>query len=151
TVYRNYQRITLQESPGKVPAGRLPRSKDAILLDDLVDSCKPGDEIELTGVYTHSYDGSLNTKHGFPVFATVILANNVVRKDDKVAVGTLTDEDTRAILKLSRDERIGDRIFASIAPSVYGHEDIKRGIALALFGGEPKNPGTLKAKSFHCC
>ncbi|CAH8449461.1 unnamed protein product [Schistosoma bovis] len=141
TVYRNYQRITLQESPGKVPAGRLPRSKDAILLDDLVDSCKPGDEIELTGVYTHSYDGSLNTKHGFPVFATVILANNVVRKDDKVAVGTLTDEDTRAILKLSRDERIGDRIFASIAPSVYGHEDIKRGIALALFGGEPKNPG----------
>ncbi|RTG87469.1 DNA replication licensing factor MCM2 [Schistosoma bovis] len=142
TVYRNYQRITLQESPGKVPAGRLPRSKDAILLDDLVDSCKPGDEIELTGVYTHSYDGSLNTKHGFPVFATVILANNVVRKDDKVAVGTLTDEDTRAILKLSRDERIGDRIFASIAPSVYGHEDIKRGIALALFGGEPKNPDT---------
>ncbi|VDP20186.1 unnamed protein product [Schistosoma margrebowiei] len=141
TVYRNYQRITIQESPGKVPAGRLPRSKDAILLDDLVDSCKPGDEIELTGVYTHSYDGSLNTKHGFPVFATVILANNVVRKDDKVAVGTLTDEDTRAILKLSRDERIGDRIFASIAPSVYGHEDIKRGIALALFGGEPKNPG----------
>ncbi|CAH8452936.1 unnamed protein product [Schistosoma rodhaini] len=141
TVYRNYQRITLQESPGKVPAGRLPRSKDAILLDDLVDSCKPGDEIELTGVYTHSYDGSLNTKHGFPVFATVILANNVVRKDDKVAMGTLTDEDTRAILKLSRDERIGDRIFSSIAPSVYGHEDIKRGIALALFGGEPKNPG----------
>lgn len=45
TVYKNYQRITIQESPGKVPAGRLPRSKDAILLEDLVDTCKPGDEI----------------------------------------------------------------------------------------------------------
>ena len=33
------------------------------------------------------------------------------------------------------------QIFASIAPSIYGHEDIKRGIALAMFGGEPKNPG----------
>lgn len=45
TVYQNYQRISIQESPGKVAAGRLPRSKDAILLADLVDSCKPGDEI----------------------------------------------------------------------------------------------------------
>jgi len=45
TLYKNYQRITIQESPGKVPAGRLPRSKDAVLLDDLVDTCKPGDEI----------------------------------------------------------------------------------------------------------
>ena len=45
TVYRNYQRITIQESPGRVAAGRLPRSKDAILLADLVDTCKPGDEV----------------------------------------------------------------------------------------------------------
>lgn len=44
-MYKNYQRITLQESPGKVPPGRLPRSKEVILLDDLVDTVKPGDEI----------------------------------------------------------------------------------------------------------
>ena len=37
--------MTIQESPGTVPAGRLPRSKDTILLDDLVDTCKPGDEV----------------------------------------------------------------------------------------------------------
>ena len=30
---------------------------------------------------------------------------------------------------------------ASIAPSIYGHDDIKRGLALALFGGVPKDPG----------
>ena len=46
TLYKNYQRITLQESPGKVTAGRLPRSKDALLFGDLCDqvsfsaSCK---------------------------------------------------------------------------------------------------------------
>ncbi|XP_008319492.1 DNA replication licensing factor MCM2 [Cynoglossus semilaevis] len=141
TVYQNYQRITIQESPGKVAAGRLPRSKDAILLADLVDSCKPGDEIELTGVYHNNYDGSLNMANGFPVFATVILANHISRRDEGVAVDELTDEDVKAIVALSKDERVGERIFASMAPSIYGHEDIKRALALALFGGEPKNPG----------
>ncbi|KAK5600016.1 MCM DNA helicase complex subunit [Crenichthys baileyi] len=141
TVYQNYQRIAIQESPGKVAAGRLPRSKDAILLADLVDCCKPGDEIELTGIYHNNYDGSLNTANGFPVFATVILANHITRRDQGVAVAELTDEDVKAIVALSKDERIGERIFASIAPSIYGHEDIKRALALSLFGGEPKNPG----------
>ncbi|XP_054711907.1 DNA replication licensing factor mcm2-like [Uloborus diversus] len=140
TLYKNYQRITIQESPGKIDAGRLPRSKDAILLGDLCDMCKPGDEVEVTGVYSNSYDGSLNTSNGFPVFATVIMANHVAKKDKIISQG-LTDDDIKAIITLAKDDRIGDRIIASIAPSIYGHHDIKRAIALALFGGEPKNPG----------
>lgn len=141
TIYKNYQRITIQESPGKVPAGRLPRSKDAILLDDLVDTCKPGDELELTGIYHNNYDGSLNMANGFPVFATIIQANHISKRDDKMAVAALTDEDVKALGLLAKDPRIGERIFASIAPSIYGHDDIKRALALAMFGGEPKNPG----------
>ena len=54
---------------------------------------------------------------------------------------TLTDEDVRAITSLSKDPRIAERIVASIAPSIYGHEDIKRALALAMFGGVSKNPG----------
>ncbi len=60
TLYQNYQRIKIQESPGKVAAGRLPRSKDTILLADLVDSCRPGDEVVrahlllLSGGYMYS-------------------------------------------------------------------------------------------------
>ena len=121
TVYQNYQRITRQESPGKVVAGRLPRSKDAILLGDLCDSCKPGDEIELTGVYTNNYDGSLNTTQGFPVFATVLLANHIAKKDAGQTARSMTDEDVKAIVSLSRDERLAERIVASVGPSIYGH------------------------------
>ncbi|XP_050717244.1 DNA replication licensing factor mcm2-like [Eriocheir sinensis] len=141
TIYQNYQRITLQESPGKVTAGRLPRSKDIILLGDLCDTCKPGDEIEVTGVYTNNYDGSLNTNQGFPVFATIIMANHIAKKDNTNAVKALTDEDIKAIVSLSKDQRIAERIVSSVAPSIYGHEDIKRALALSLFGGETKNPG----------
>jgi len=141
TLYRNYQKITLQESPGRIPAGRIPRSKDVILLADLCDQCKPGDELEVTGIYTNNYDGSLNTDQGFPVFATVIIANHVVVKDSKQVVQSLTDEDIATIQKLSKDPRIVERVVASMAPSIYGHDYIKRALALALFGGESKNPG----------
>lgn len=141
TLYRNYQKITMQESPGRIAAGRIPRSKDVILLSDLCDLCKPGDEIEVTGIYTNNYDGSLNTEQGFPVFATVIIANHILVKDSKQVVQSLTDDDVSTIHKLSKDPRIAERIITSMAPSIYGHDFIKRALALALFGGESKNPG----------
>ena len=65
---------------------------------------------EMTGVYHNNYDGSLNTANGFPVFATVIQANHVTKKDDKLAVSSLTDEDIKAIVQLSKDERIGEKV-----------------------------------------
>ena len=121
-------------------AGRLPRSKDVILTGDLCDICKPGDEIELTGVYSNSYDSSLNVSNGFPIFATVIMANHIAKLDEKGQTDRMTDDDIKAITQLSKEERIGERIIASIAPSVYGHDDIKRALALSLFGGVAKNP-----------
>ncbi|PWA86996.1 DNA replication licensing factor Mcm2 [Artemisia annua] len=139
TIYRNYQKLTLQESPGIVPAGRLPRYKEVILLNDLIDCARPGEEIEVTGIYTNNFDLSLNTKNGFPVFATVIEANYVTKKQDLFSAYKLTQEDKEDIEKLSKDPRIGERIIKSIAPSIYGHEDIKTAIALAMFGGQEKN------------
>ena len=72
---------------------------------DLVDSCRPGDEIELTGVYSHSYDGSLNTKNGFPVFSTVILANHVSNAQNRAVSAELTDDDIKTIKALSKGNR----------------------------------------------
>ncbi|KXN85371.1 DNA replication licensing factor mcm2, partial [Leucoagaricus sp. SymC.cos] len=139
TVYRNYQKMTLQESPGSVPAGRLPRHREVILLWDLIDSAKPGEEIEVTGVYRNNFDAALNAKNGFPVFSTIIEANHINKKEDLFAAFKLTEEDEREIRNLARDERIRKRIIKSIAPSIYGHEDIKTAIALSLFGGVPKD------------
>jgi DNA replication licensing factor MCM2 len=140
TVYRNYQRLTLQEEPGTVPAGRLPRHKEVILLWDLIDIARPGDVVEVTGIYRNNFDRSLNSKNGFPVFTTVIEANHVSKKEDQFALNQLTEDDVKQIRELSRDERIVERIIKSIAPSVFGHEEIKTALALSMFGGVPKNP-----------
>ncbi|CAK7268744.1 MCM DNA helicase complex subunit [Sporothrix epigloea] len=138
TVYRNYQKLTLQESPGTVPAGRLPRHREVILLWDLIDKAKPGEEIEVTGTYLNNYDAQLNNRNGFPVFATILEANNVVKAHDQLAGFRMTEEDEQAIRKLSRDPQIVDKIVQSMAPSIYGHNDIKTAIALSLFGGVAK-------------
>ena len=147
TVYRNYQRITLQESPGSVPAGRLPRHREVILLADLVDISKPGEEVEVTGIYKNNYDGNLNAKNGFPVFATILEANSVRRREGNMANGDeegldvfgWSEEEEREFRKLSRDRGIIDKIISSMAPSIYGHRDIKTAVACSLFGGVPKN------------
>ncbi|TBU53779.1 MCM-domain-containing protein [Dichomitus squalens] len=139
TVYRNYQKMTLQESPGSVPPGRLPRHREVVLLWDLIDRAKPGEEIELTGVYRNNFDASLNSKNGFPVFSTIIEANNINKKEDQFAAFRLTEEDEKEIRALARDDRIRKRIVKSIAPSIYGHEDIKTAIALSLFSGVAKD------------
>ena len=134
TVYRNYQKISLQESPGKVPAGRVPRHKTVILTNDLIDSAKPGDEIEVTGTYVNNFDANLNVQQGFPVFSTLLEANFVLKKDNKDVGVMLTDEDRKEIHALSRDPRIAERIFKSIAPSIYGQDIVKTAVAISLFG-----------------
>ncbi len=112
-----------------------------ILLNDLIDSARPGDEIEVTGIYRHNVDPSINIMHGFPVFSTVLEANYIRKMEEAHAEMELTDDDVTEIRVLSKDPRIAERIFASVAPSIYGHSDIKRALALALFGGQAKEVG----------
>jgi DNA replicative helicase MCM subunit Mcm2 (Cdc46/Mcm family) len=45
SVYQNYQRMTMQEAPGSVSPGRLPWHREVILLWDLIDGAKPGEEV----------------------------------------------------------------------------------------------------------
>jgi len=137
--YRNFQRVNLQETPGSVPPGRVPRTKEIFLTNDLIDVARPGEEVEVTGIYEHSYDSSLTLKSGFPVFSTFITANHVQKKEDASSSSNLTESDVAKILELSRDPKIGDRIVQSMAPSIFGHDNCKMALAMSLFGGVPKN------------
>ncbi|KAI4527083.1 nucleic acid-binding protein, partial [Schizophyllum commune Loenen D] len=87
--------MTLQESPGSVLARRLPRHRDVNLLWDLIDSTKPGDEVEITGIYRNNLDASLNSNDGFPVFTTVIEVKHVHKNKDLFSAFRLTGEDRR--------------------------------------------------------
>eukprot|EP01059_Diplonema_ambulator_P000932 TRINITY_DN10722_c0_g1_i1.p1 TRINITY_DN10722_c0_g1~~TRINITY_DN10722_c0_g1_i1.p1 ORF type:complete len:898 (+),score=230.69 TRINITY_DN10722_c0_g1_i1:1815-4508(+) len=137
THYRNYQTVILQETPGTVPPGRLPRWIEVILVDDLVDIARPGDEIQVTGIYRNHFDPLLNHKQGFPVFTTVLEANAVRRRVDDLQE-SMTEDEKKEIKRLSQHPNIVDKIIASICPSIHGNEMVKAGIACSLFGGVRK-------------
>jgi DNA replication licensing factor MCM2 len=90
------------------------------VINDLVDNARPGDEVEITGIYINRFDYFANVKHGFPVFSTIIEANYIRRFGDEEII-ELTDEDKQAIRDLVKQSNVAKRIVNSIAPSIYGH------------------------------
>ncbi len=140
-VYRDHQTISIQEMPERAPAGQLPRGVDVILDDDLVDKCKPGDRIQLVGIYRSL--GNRNQNHSNSLFKTVILVNNIVLLSSKsgggIAQVRITDTDIRNINKVAKKKNVFELLSQSLAPSIYGHDHIKKAILLMLLSWQEKN------------
>lgn len=138
STFRDHQTISIQEMPERAPAGQLPRGVEVVLADDLVDGCKPGDRIQLVGVYKSAGGGQ-----GQRGFHTSLIANNVILLSSKagggIAQSTLTDTDIRNINKLSKRRNVFNLLSQSLAPSIYGSDYVKSAILLLLLGGEEKN------------
>ena len=127
--------------PERAPAGQLPRSVDVIMEDDLVDRVKPGDRIQLVGLYRSL--GGRNASSSSSTFRTLLIGNNVILLSSKgsggIAQSTITDGDIRNINKMAKHKKIFELLATSLAPSIYGHEYIKKAILLLLLGGVEKN------------
>ncbi|KAJ1191523.1 hypothetical protein NDU88_000839 [Pleurodeles waltl] len=137
STYKDHQTLTIQEMPEKAPAGQLPRSVDIIADDDLVDSCKPGDRVQIVGIYR-----CLPSKQGgftSGTFRTIMLANNVKQMSKEMAP-TFSADDVAKIKKFCRahSKDIFEHLSKSLAPSIHGHEYIKKAILCMLLGGNEK-------------
>ncbi|XP_058810827.1 DNA replication licensing factor Mcm3 [Phymastichus coffea] len=138
SVYKDHQTLTIQEMPEKAPAGQLPRSVDIICDDDLVDQCKPGDRIQVIG----SYRCLPGKRDGYTTgaFKTILIANSInqLTKDSEI---NISHEDVNACKKLARRNplnNIFEMLSRSLAPSIHGHEYVKKAILCLLLGGNEK-------------
>ena len=131
--YIDWQKIVVQERPEDVPGGQMPRSIEVHLVDDLVDTARPGDRVAIVGV-PRLEQGSPTS----PLYEMYIEANSVRISEKILEEVTITREDEEKIRDLASDPWVREKIIASIAPSIYGHWDLKEAIALLLFGGVPK-------------
>ena len=114
--------------------GRIPRCKEVVLFGDNIDVARPGGYIEVTGIYINRYEFSLNIRQGFPLFNTLIEANCVTKMLDNENM-ELDPTLEEKILKFSKSDNLDELVYGSIAPSIYGHDNIKRALTMAMFGG----------------
>ena len=135
--YRDSQTISIQEMPENSPPGLLPRSIDVILEDDLVDSCKPGDRVSIVGIYKAAPSKGSGSMSG--VFRTLLVASSVSSLGKETQQLRLTARDTRNIKRISQREDCFDLLAQSLAPSIFGHDFIKKAMVLLLLGGIEKN------------
>ncbi|MGH0140725.1 UNVERIFIED_CONTAM: hypothetical protein FKN15_075758 [Acipenser sinensis] len=150
TVTVDWQSIKVQElmSDDQREAGRIPRTIECELAQDLVDSSVPGDMVTITGIVkvSSSEEGSGRNKNDKCMFLLYIEANSISNsKGQKVKHSEESDsqgasmefslKDLYAIQEIQAEENLLKLIVNSLCPAIYGHTLVKAGLALALFGG----------------
>ncbi|GMF20276.1 unnamed protein product [Phytophthora lilii] len=135
--YKDYQMISMQETPETAPLGQLPRSCEVIVENDIVDKCKPGDRVRVVGIYRPL--GGNSTAASTAVFRTVLIANNVQLLGKEVNGIVMSSDDLVNVREFAKRDDAFDMLARSIAPSIYGHAEIKQALLLQLLGGVEKN------------
>ena len=144
SVTRDWQQLKLQEIEDDVSEpGRVPRTISVELSEDLVDSCIPGDVVVISGIVKklRSDDrkrrGRTNNRAG--LYVLYIDANDVSNtrytSSNKESV-SFTNLDLEMVRKVYHSPSPFELIVSSICPTIFGHEMIKFGLALILFGGD---------------
>ena len=130
------QRVRIQEYPENLRGGEQPQTIDVILEADLAGKVNPGDRVIINGIVRakpRGVSGKMLTH--MDIFFE---GNSIEILQQEYEEFEITEKDKEKILELSEDENLYDKIIRSIAPAIYGHEDIKLAVALQLFGGIPK-------------
>ncbi len=146
----DWQSITIQEVPEDLPAGRIPRSIQAILTYDLVDTIKPGDRINVMGIFKSVLAQSIKGLNS-TLFKTYVDVNFIDPEDKSEEYIDISKEDIKVIEKLSKEPMIQKKIARSISPTIFGRDDLKMACALSLFGGtrKPRPGGSFKRGDIH--
>jgi replicative DNA helicase Mcm len=145
SVFIDFQMVRLQELPEDLPAGQLPHYIEVTVMSDLVDQCRPGDRIILTGIIRIEQE-QLAPQAKTSLFRLRMEGNNIeylggragskdTRSVERIMIST---EDERQIRIIASKPDAYEKLIASFAPHIYGHEPIKEAILLLIVGSVTK-------------
>ncbi len=153
SLFIDFQLVRLQELPEDLPAGQLPHYIEVTILGDLVDQCRPGDRIMLTGVIridqeaaSFASGNSSSSQIKTSLFKLRMEGNNIEylggragdKKTRSIERISISAEDEKQIIAMSKKPDIYEKLISSFAAHVYGHEVIKESILLLIVGSVNK-------------
>jgi replicative DNA helicase Mcm len=131
------QKLRIQESPEGLRGGEQPQTLDIDVTDDLSGMVSPGDRIIINGILRSMQRVIKGEKS--TVFDIFLECNSIEVAEKEFEEVDIDEKAEDEILRLSKDPMIYRMITHSIAPTIYGSEDVKQAIALQLFGGMSKD------------
>lgn len=138
--YVDMQTLKLQENPEDVPTGEMPRSMMLSIDRHMVQRIVPGTRVTLVGIFSIFQQ---NNKRGGGAVAIRQPYIRVVGLEEHVegnarAAPTFTYEEEQEFREFADSPDVLEKVFSKVAPSIYGHSDVKRAVACLLFGGSRK-------------
>ncbi|WP_286879094.1 minichromosome maintenance protein MCM [Methanoculleus sp. UBA413] len=131
------QKLRIQESPEGLRGGEQPQTLDVDATDDLTGQVAPGDRVVVNGILRSVQ--RINYGQKSTLFDIYLECNFIEIAEKEFEEIAISEEDEAEIKALARDPMIYKKITRSIAPTIYGTDDVKEAIALQLFGGIAKD------------
>ncbi|MBN2477926.1 minichromosome maintenance protein MCM [Candidatus Micrarchaeota archaeon] len=132
--FTDIQRAEVQELLERVRGGTPATRIELWLEDDLVNSVAPGDNIEVSGVLRLKAPQNMRSKQEL-VYGRYVDVSYIKSLQKDFEEIEITSEDEKRILELAARPDVENLIYSSVAPAIYGYDEVKKSIALQLFGG----------------
>jgi len=136
SVYKDSQKFSVQESPENAPPGQLPRSIEVICEGDLCETTKPGDRVQVVGVYKSFPPPTTDFTTG--VFPARLIATNITPMQE-ITNSAFIPQDVTNIKQVAARPDAFELLGRSFAPAICGHANPKKGMLLQMIGGTEKN------------
>jgi len=144
--FAKFQELKVQEHSDAVPVGHIPRSISVYARGDLTRAATPGDHVQICGVFLPMKVEGFKALSSGLLSDTYLEAHKVMRlsksEDEMGEEAEMSEEELRAI----NEEDFYNKLSSSIAPEIYGHEDVKKALLLLMVGGVDRSPAGMKIR-----
>uniref|UniRef100_F7AUJ3 DNA replication licensing factor MCM7 n=1 Tax=Ciona intestinalis TaxID=7719 RepID=F7AUJ3_CIOIN len=144
--FTKFQEVKIQEHSDMVPVGNIPRSLTIYCRGETTGCASAGDHISITGVFLPMLKIGFRQMQQGLLTDSYMEAHRVVRmnkiEENEQDESEMTEEE---IEQITQDD-FYDKLANSIAPEIYGHEDIKKALLLLLVGGVDRNANGMKIR-----